>query len=157
MKLSVSGLFIIISIIFPVFLCYANDKPETVNERIDFLFGKGEALRYEPFIRAFQDAVRQNDPVKVSHFIKYPLNVTRYNHDIKLRSAKDVIKYYPQIFTREMRETIINQDYEALFVNWQGVMFGNGAVWISKINLNPKSNETVLKVTTIHMEGIEKK
>lgn len=194
MKLSVSGLIIIMSIMNPVYLAYGNDVNEdtnkalnerldflfgkgaskryqsylrafekdvdknttiTLNERLDYHFGEGASKRYEPFIRAFRDAVQQNDPVKISTFIQYPISIEFDNEKIELHSTKDFIKYYSRIFTPQMRATVMNTAYEDLFSNWQGVMFGHGAVWIAEIFPDPKSDETFLKVTTIHMNGVE--
>jgi|GEM_PF-1555854 len=154
--ISFCKIIILVSVIFPVSFGNADDTTKTLNERLDWLFGDGASRRYEPFIRAFQDAVRQNDPAKVGFFIRYPIAVTLGDKDIWLRSAKDFIKYYPQIFTPQMRATVINQDYETLFSNWQGVMFGHGAVWISEVSPDPESDETIIKVTTIHMDGVVK-
>lgn len=126
---------------------------ETMNERIDFLFGDKASKRYEPFIRSFQAAVQNNDPVAVSRFIAYPMLVRLGARTVRLRSARDFIRYYPEIFTRKMRRTLVCQDYETLFANWQGVMFGHGAVWIAEGAAKAQSGKTVLKVIAIHPDG----
>jgi len=133
---------------------HAGEAAADVNARINSLFGQDAARRYEPFIKAFQTAVRHNDAARVSRFIQYPIIVTRRGKSLKLSSAKSLLTCYPQIFTPELRAAIISQNYETLFVNWQGVMFGNGAVWISEIVPHRRTGKTVLKVTAIHLDAL---
>lgn len=156
MKRAVAYMVFMASITIPIFIGKAFAFPETMNGKIDHVLGKGASKLYEPVIRAFQEAVRQNDPVKISHFINYPIIVFLDRKKVYLRSKKDFIKYYSKIFTKKMRTIVINQDYETLFVTWQGVMFGDGYIWLSGVFPDPKSHNFIVKITAINMDSIVK-
>lgn len=102
-----------------------------VNQRIDQVLG--DHTKYEPVIRAFQRAVAAKEAAAVAALVAYPLTVKLGGKSVKIRDAKEFEARYAAIVTPAIAAAIAKQRYGALFVNGQGVMFGNGEAWIGGI------------------------
>ena len=50
-----------------------------------------------------------------------------------VKSAKAFAEHYDGIMTAAITKAVVNQKYDDLFVNDQGVMFGDGQVWVNGI------------------------
>ena len=50
----------------------------------------------------------------------------------------EFIDNYDEIMTPPVRKAIVEQKVANLFVNWQGVMVGNGEAWLSVSGKEPK-------------------
>ena len=118
-----------------------------VDQQIENLLGNADVFRST--IADLQERVANEDTIAVSAFISYPITVTINGKRKKLRQAEDLEPLYDDIFTPEIIEVIVNQDYGSLFVNSEGVMFGNGEVWMSAVCLDDGCNESEARIITI--------
>jgi len=118
-----------------------------VNAAIDNSLG--DHARYETTIKAFQQAVVDGSKQDVAAFVRYPIVVTIAGRKRTITSAAAFVKAYDSIMTRDIVAAVKGQKYGDLFVNYQGVMFGNGEVWINGICLDHKCKSFVPKVVTI--------
>lgn len=105
-----------------------------VDQKIDELLGDHGV--FKSTIADLQERVRTEDSVAFSAFVEYPITVTIDGAKRTIRSAEDFEPLYSEIVTPEIAEVILNQDYGDLFVNSDGVMFGDGQVWMNAICLN---------------------
>jgi hypothetical protein len=60
------------------------------------------------------------------------------------------VKNYKAIFTDKVKHTIENQQYQDLFVDSEGIMLGNGEVWISGIVEKTTPPKTDIKIIAIN-------
>lgn len=120
---------------------------DDVNGAIDFNLGN-HAL-FETSIKAFQQAVVSRNKADVAAFVRYPIVVRINGHKRTISSSAAFLKAYDQIMTPDIVAAVKGQKYEDLFVNYQGVMFGDGEVWINGICLDRQCKHTVPKVVTI--------
>lgn len=118
-----------------------------VNQRIDQLLG--DHTKYEPVILAFQKAVVAKDAAAVAALVAYPLRVKLGGKTVKIRDARDFVAHYDAIVTPEIAAAVGRQRYGALFVNAQGVMFGNGEAWINGICKDASCARFDVKVVTL--------
>jgi hypothetical protein len=118
-----------------------------VNTRIETVLGN--AKRYETSINAFQQAVATGSTEDVAAFIRYPLRVAIDGRKAVIRSPKTFVERYDEIMTPTIVDAIKGQDYGDLFVNDQGVMFGNGQAWLNAVCLDPKCRQSVVEVITL--------
>ncbi|MGM1022886.1 MAG: hypothetical protein ACQEXV_20835 [Bacillota bacterium] len=88
--------------------------------------------------KALQKAVADNDKEKVANYIFYPLLVNDSEKALTIPNKKEFIAQYDQIFTDAIREALVNQKTDDLFVNYQGVMVGSGELWLRRATNNPK-------------------
>ena len=118
-----------------------------VNARIDQVLGNH--ARYETTIEAFQQSVIAGNREDVAAFVRFPIVVTIGGHKRSINSAKAFVAGYDEIMTPDIVAAVKSQKYEDLFVNSQGIMFGNGEVWIGGMCLDRKCRTFVPQVTTI--------
>ncbi|HEY5804207.1 MAG TPA: hypothetical protein VIT90_10990 [Lysobacter sp.] len=120
-----------------------------VNASIDSSLG--DHGRYEPLIHDFQAAVVNADKDAVARMVHYPFGATI---DGKTRVIKDpagFVASYDRIFTPDIVKVVREQKYGDLFVNYKGIMFGSGQVWINGICAKNSRNceQFEAKVVTI--------
>jgi hypothetical protein len=118
-----------------------------VNARIESVLG--HAGLYESSIKAFQHAVAVGSKEDVAAFIRYPIKVTINGQTKVIRSPEAFVKQYDEIMTPEIVNAVKNQAYGDLFVNDQGVMFGDGQVWMDAICIGSKCRQSVIQVVTL--------
>jgi hypothetical protein len=118
-----------------------------VNARIESVLG--HAKLYETSIKAFQQAVAAGREQDVAAFIRYPIKVTIDGRTKVIRSPDAFIKQYDGIMTPDIVNAVKNQAYGDLFVNDQGVMFGDGQVWMDAICIGSKCRQSVIQVMTL--------
>jgi hypothetical protein len=88
------------------------------------------------FFAALQAASKSSDKVKLADLAIYPLSLNfgekRYGQvNRKIRDKKDFINQFQSFFSKKVYDAIEFQKAAGLFCNSQGVMLGNGAVWIA--------------------------
>jgi hypothetical protein len=118
-----------------------------VNARIESVLG--HAKLYETSIKAFQHAVATGSKEDVAAFIRYPIKVVIDGQTKVIRSPDAFVKQYDQIMTPDIVDAVKNQAYGDLFVNDQGVMFGDGQVWMDAICIGSKCLQSVIQVVTL--------
>lgn len=65
--------------------------------------------------------------------ILYPIRVQIDNQKVIIRDKEDFDENYDYIFNSTVVSAIKNVDYNDLYSNYQGIMIGNGEVWMSKV------------------------
>jgi hypothetical protein len=83
----------------------------------------------ERFVRELQQALRGNDKTWLADHVRYPL---RYygRKDSLIRDRSAFMRRYSSIFSDRLKSIVLAQDPSSLFENWQGIMIGNGQIWI---------------------------
>lgn len=118
-----------------------------VNARIDSVLG--HHARYEAMIRAFQQSVAAGAREDVAAFIRYPIVVEIGGRKQTIRSASAFLQSYDAIMTPDIVDAITRQKYQDLFVNDQGVMFGDGQAWVDRVCVDRGCKQSVVKVVTL--------
>lgn len=52
---------------------------------------------------------------------------------IKIKSKQDFIKNHNTIITENVKKALLDQDVTKTFVNYQGVMVGDGEMWFTHV------------------------
>ena len=105
-----------------------------------------------PFVEAFdaiQDAVANDDPEAFAAWVSYPFKTTMDGEDYVLDTPEALAEHYEMLMTDDIRSAIVDQQYKDLFVNAEGVMFGNGQVWLSSICKDDACAEADVRIITI--------
>jgi hypothetical protein len=103
----------------------------SVDQQIEALLG--DSLDYKELFYAFKVALEEGKSDIVVSLVNYPLTVTIDGDAATYASEQDLLDAYDSVFTEAIVEAVSNQEYGDLFVNSEGVMIGNGEVWISGI------------------------
>ena len=81
--------------------------------------------------------------------VSYPIGVKVHGKEVHIRTAKDFAQHYDGIMTPAITKAITSQKYEDLFVNYKGIMFGNGQIWINGICHDNQCKNFDVKVISI--------
>ena len=112
---------------FAISICYAQ-----TNNKFE-ITGITEA-QLRPFLSNLRLAIKNNDKILLSKMVHYPLSVYSSNSkSVKIKNPIEFTRKYDSIVNSKVKSAIINQDFDSLFCNWQGVMIGSGELWLSKI------------------------
>jgi hypothetical protein len=102
---------------------------EDVNARIESLLGGSDS--FSVAFEVLQEAVEAEDRATVASLVRYPLNVTLDGRRIAITDEETFVSRYDEIVTPAVAEVVISQEYADLFVNADGVMLGDGEVWLN--------------------------
>ncbi|HWA18845.1 MAG TPA: hypothetical protein VG757_07585 [Devosia sp.] len=121
---------------------------EEVDQRID------EVLKnHVPYEAAYVDikaAVEANDVEALSEYIPYGSPFLVNGKAVTLKDAEEFKARVGEFFNDKVKEAVLAQPYETLFVNADGVMFGVGQLWLSGICRDEACNEFDVKITAFN-------
>lgn len=120
---------------------------EETNARLDAIYG--EHTTFGDAFDALFNAVSNGDKATVASLVKYPLRVATNGEEYVIDNEQTFIDNYDTIMTPQIVDTIVGQDFALLFVNDEGVMYGDGNVWFADVCLDDACNTAVWLVTTI--------
>ncbi|AWH52037.1 hypothetical protein C1924_01955 [Stenotrophomonas sp. ESTM1D_MKCIP4_1] len=112
--------------------------------RIDSVLG--DAAQYENVFNAFKTAVVGGDRAAVVEEVRFPLNVAGGK---KITGPGEFQRNYEKIITPAVVKAMSEQEFDKVFVNQQGVMIGDGQVWLTGECLDKACARTEVKVGTI--------
>ncbi|QQE79866.1 LppP/LprE family lipoprotein [Alicyclobacillus sp. SO9] len=87
------------------------------------------------FVQGFNQLrsdVAQGDKTKVASFVSYPIRVTIDGKLQTITNAQGFIQNYNLIMTHKVKSALLAQQVNKLSANDQGVMVGNGEVWLEQ-------------------------
>ncbi len=126
----------------------AADTPASANgdvrQRIEQVLG--DAAQYETVFNAFQKAVNGGDRAAVVEEVRFPLNIA---NGARITGPGEFQRNYERILTPAVRKAIAAQKFDDVMVNQQGVMIGDGQVWLNGTCLDQACSRTEVKVVTI--------
>jgi len=112
--------------------------------RIDSVLG--DAAQYEKVFNAFKTAVVGGDRAAVVEEVRFPLNIAGGK---KITGPGEFQRNYEKIITPAVVKAMSEQEFSKVFVNQQGVMIGDGQVWLTGECLDKACARTEVKVGTI--------
>ncbi len=83
---------------------------------------------------SLKSAVAAKDVVNISKAVIYPLRVNSNPKRKPIRNEAELVKEFSSVFTVDILKAIQSQKFEDLFCRDQGVMIGDGEVWINERN-----------------------
>ncbi|HEL4847647.1 TPA: hypothetical protein UOA08_004263 [Stenotrophomonas maltophilia] len=122
----------------------ADVPAEDARARIETLLG--DAAQYEKVFNAFKTAVVGGDRAAVVEEVRFPLNIANGR---KITGPGEFQRNYEKIITPAVVKAVSEQDFGKVFVNQQGVMIGDGQVWLNGQCLDQACTKTEVKVITI--------
>jgi hypothetical protein len=98
--------------------------------------GIDDATAAEKFFLDLQTIVAKDDRQAVANAINYPITVKVKGRRVKLRSKAELLRQYAVVFNQQVKQALAKQQASDLFVNYQGVMIGNGQIWFNQLPNN---------------------
>lgn len=120
---------------------------EETNARLDQVFGEHQS--FGEVFDVLYAAVEAGDAATVASLAKYPLRVATSGEEHEIDGEQTFIDNYDSIMTATIKDAIIGQDFALLFVNQDGVMYGDGDVWLSPICLDDACSSSRWLITAI--------
>jgi hypothetical protein len=87
--------------------------------------------------------IAAGDAEGMAELIAYPLEVKLNGQPTTIDTPEAFAKNYRQILTEPVIQAIANQQVDDLFVNWQGIMIGDGQVWLNGVYPNDDLSQPV--------------
>lgn len=128
----------------PAATASADAPAEDARARIESVLG--DAAQYEKVFNAFKTAVVGGDRAAVVEEVRFPLNISGGK---KITDPGEFQRNYEKIITPAVVKAMSEQDFGKVFVNQQGVMIGDGQVWLNGQCLDQACTKTEVKVITI--------
>jgi hypothetical protein len=122
--IATSGAILVLLFAFATNARVQAQQSESVESQIKYFGMKAAEVR--DLLDALKQRVSKDDRAGVCALADYPLRVTNG----VVRNATDCLKSYSEIFNGKVIAGIKQQRFENLFVNYQGVMVGQGEIWM---------------------------
>ncbi|MEK1890597.1 MAG: DUF1176 domain-containing protein [Phyllobacterium sp.] len=126
---------------------FATAESKTTDQAIQEALG--DPAPYRQLISELQNALKNHDSAAIAALVSYPISVTVGSKQQTMKSPKDFIANYNAIMTPQIVAATATEAYEDLFVNYQGIMLGEGEIWINGICQDKACKKVDVKVMTI--------
>jgi hypothetical protein len=146
-RTQLATLILLASMLLTPTLGSAQTGPTDLDKSIDL--SVGNHVKVQTLLTDLQRSVSQHNAAAVAALVHYPIKVNPGKHPITIKNPKEFIKDYDRIITPDIAAAIYKQKYDALFVNSQGVMIGDGEVWITGFCLDKNCKNSDIKIGTI--------
>ena len=93
----------------------------------------GDPGAYRAFVARLQAAIRSGDAAGVAALVAYPIMVVVDGAPRGIADAAAFAALYPSIVTPAIAAAVENESPGDMLVNAQGVMLGDGEIWISGV------------------------
>jgi hypothetical protein len=121
-----------------------------VRARIEQVHGNEAA--FKAGFEALQYAVTADDRETVAALMKYPFRLTIGGERSRITSDTKWLARYDEVMTPEIKAVILDQAYDTLLVTEDGVMLGNGEVWMVPVCAGRRCQQTVWLVSAITID-----
>jgi hypothetical protein len=121
---------------------------DAVDAKIDQLLG--DHKDYERAFVVIQQALSEHDTDALAMYIPFGQSITVNGSAVTISDQDDLNAQFSDIFNDKVVDAVANQTFETLFVNSDGVMFGNGELWISGICQDNACADAEVKITAVN-------
>ncbi|MGB0133994.1 hypothetical protein [Dokdonella sp.] len=109
----------------------------------------GDHATYRKVIDSFKHAVASHDASSAAKLVRFPIDVDVKGRKLTLDDAAAFEKHYEAFMTPAIVKAIVETSYADVLVNAQGVMLGQGEVWISGTCTDNECKAVDVNVITI--------
>lgn len=96
------------------------------------------------FLAQLRSAADNKDQQAIVNLVSYPFSTYDAGALLKTyQSSDELLNDFDQVVTPPVLEAMSKADYSTLFANYQGMMIGNGELWVNQIDSD-------LKITAIN-------
>lgn len=107
--------------------------------------GFDNPAEFEADFLRIQELVAKENKEAVAEYIQYPLNVYNTKGKTNIQNKEELINHYNEIFTERVKNAFARQKLDNIFVNYKGVMVGQGEVWFTQ-STNSKYKYVILTI-----------
>src|SRR5688500_17491669 len=104
---------------------------DDVNAQIDTVLGPHET--YQTAIGTIQKALAEGNIDGVAGYIPFGEPIKVNGEDLVIADEADLNDQFEMLFNDKVINAVTGQDYGSLFVNQDGIMFGEGELWLTGV------------------------
>ena len=128
----------------PAFAQTADD----VNSQIDTILGSHEI--YQTAIETIQEALADGDVAGIAGYIPFGESIKVNGEDMVIADEAELTDRFDELFNDKVVTAVVEQDYGSLFVNQDGIMFGEGELWLSGICVDEACEDVFINIVAIN-------
>ena len=121
---------------------------DDVNVQIEQLLGSHEV--FETAIKTVQTAVTEHDVEGVAGYIPFGEPTMVNGEAVVIADETDLASRFDELFNEKVVTAVTAQDYAKLFVNQDGIMFGEGELWIGGVCVDEACNDFFVNIIAIN-------
>ena len=121
---------------------------DEVNQRIDTILGPHEI--YETAIKTIEKALTEGEIDGIAGYVPFGEPIKVNGEDVVIADEADLAGRFEDLFNDKVVNAVTGQDYGTLFVNQDGIMFGDGELWISGICLDDTCADVFVNIIAIN-------
>jgi len=132
-KMMLRRLFLSLPILLAAGLCSAACDDGSVPGAFPF----SSAAAASSFLTSLQRAISREDNTAVADLVQFPLRTTLGGKSVRLRRS-ELLANFDEVFNQKVTAAIVaarfrsETDYRCVFWNDQGIMLGDGEVWLNE-------------------------
>ena len=123
---------------------------DDVNAQIDTVLGPHEI--YQTAIETIQKALAEGNIDAVAGYIPFGEAIKVNGEDVVIADEADLNDQFETLFNDKVIHAVTEQDYGSLFVNQDGIMFGNGELWLTGVCLDDSCADVFINISAINNE-----
>lgn len=101
--------------------------------------GINDPAAFNKMFEAVKAAAAADDKETLADYVLYPLRVNiEGGESVTIDNKEQFIKQYDSVFTSSVKAALAAQEAATLFVNYKGVMAGNGQIWFGATADDPQ-------------------
>lgn len=98
----------------------------------------------EDYVSKIQNYVVNDNKELLAEQVQYPITVKINSKATKIQNKDDFISKYDEILYPDYKKVIINAFTKYLFANYQGIMLGNGEMWINEVPITGNNSKLMI-------------
>jgi hypothetical protein len=103
------------------------------------------------FFTAFKEALAKGQKQRVAAMVSYPISVPLASgRTVRVSNSARFVKLFDQIFDAKFKQLIASTEFKDLWAKFSGVATPRGEIWINGVMLSSRSDEYVIKITSIN-------
>ena len=130
----------------PAFAQTADD----VNAQIDTVLGPHEI--YQTAIETIQKALTEGNIDAVGGYIPFGEPIKVNGEDVIIADEAELNDQFETLFNDKVIHAATGQDYGSLLVNQDGIMFGDGELWLTGVCLDDTCTDVFVNISAINNE-----
>jgi hypothetical protein len=123
---------------------------DDVNAQIDTVLGPHEV--YQTAIETIQKALTEGNIDAVAGYIPFGEPMKVNGEDVIIADEADLNDQFETLFNDKVINAVTGQNYGSLFVNQDGIMFGDGELWLTGVCLDDTCAEIFVNISAINNE-----
>ncbi len=121
---------------------------DDVNQQIDTVLGPHAV--YQTAIETIQKALTEGEIDGIAGYIPFGEPIKVNGEDVVIADEADLAARFEELFNDKVVNAVTGQDYGTLFVNQDGIMFGDGELWLAGVCLDDTCADVFVNIVAIN-------